>query len=101
MPPNDSALRVRDRGNERPEFTTEHLAIDAASATAFICDAVGGVTATETTVGTKFRTHNGMLIAVVTETDDGVALQYRTAPASEPATLKARRLWKAMRPYAV
>lgn len=99
MTPNDSEL-VRAAGVERPEFAVEQLTVDAATATELICEAVGSVTATETTRGTKIRTHNGMLIAVVTETDDGSELQYRTAPASDPATLKARRLWRAMRPYA-
>lgn len=102
MTPNETELRVRGHEDERPEFTTERLALDAAAATELICDAVGGVTATETPGGTKFRTQSGMLIAIVTEADEGtVDLQYRTAPASASATLKARRLWRSMRPYAV
>lgn len=101
MTPTERNPLVHVTETARPEFTVERLAVDAATATDRICESVGGVTATETTRGTKIRTQNGMLIAVVVGTDEGCELQYRTAPASEPATLKARRLWRALRPYAV
>ena len=101
MTPTDPTPLLRVADAARPEFTSERLTVDPETATDLVCDAVAGVTATETTQGTKFRTQDGMLIAVVTETDDGSELQYRTAPASEPATLKARRLWRAMQPYSV
>lgn len=100
MQSSDPAMPVHKAHVEHPEFTTERLALDVQTATDLICDAVSGVTPTETTVGTKFRTQTGMLIAILTEAGDGVDLHYRTAPASEPATLKARRLWRALRPYA-
>lgn len=101
MTPDDHEQLVRVEGPERPEFAVERLGLDRAAAVELICESVGGVTATETTRGTKIRTQSGMLIAVVIGTDDGSELQYRTAPASDPATLKARRLWRAMRPHAV
>jgi hypothetical protein len=100
MQSSDPTMPVQKKHVEHPEFTTEHLALDVETATDLLCAAVNGVTATETTVGTKLRTQTGMLVAILTEADDGVDLHYRTAPASEPATLKARRLWRALRPYA-
>lgn len=101
MHSNDSALLVRKAQIERPEFTTERLAVDTTRAVELIGEAVGGVSTADTSEGTKVRTQGGMLLAIVTDAgEDRADLHYRTAPASEPATLKARRLWKALRPYA-
>ena len=86
-----------------PEFTTEPLALDAETATEIVLERLEGVTATETDEGIKFRTTGGMLIAILTGThyeEPGVDLHYRTAPASETATLKARRLWRTLESYA-
>ncbi len=73
------------------------------AATEIILEALKGVSATETEEGIKFRTMDGMLIAILTGThyeEPAVKLHYRTAPASETATLKARRLWRALESYA-
>lgn len=76
-----------------PTFASERIPLDVATATERVVDALGGVTATETNEGVRFRTLDGTLLAVLSETEDGSAeLQYRTAPPSETATLKARRL---------
>lgn len=87
---------------ERPEFTTEHLAIDAERATEFVCDELKGLTATDTDEGVKFRTTDGMLVAILADSREAetVEFHYRTAPASETATLKAKRVWRALKPYA-
>jgi hypothetical protein len=101
MTPDDSGQLVRAEGIERPEFTTERLAVDGERAVALVHEAVEGVSTADTPEGTKVRTRGGMLLAIVTEAGEGhTDLHYRTAPASDPATLKARRLWKALRPYA-
>ncbi|WP_255198151.1 hypothetical protein [Halorarius litoreus] len=101
MHPNDSEMLVRKAQVERPEFTTERLAVGPPRAVDLIREAVEGVSTTETETGITVRTRRGMLLAIVTAVDGEHAdLHYRTAPASEPATLKARRLWKALRPYA-
>lgn len=100
MGPDEPATLVRTDEIEHPEFTTERLALDAERATELIREAVKGVSATETPEGTKFRTRRGMLLAILTDHESGVDLHYRTAPASESATLKARRIWRALRPYA-
>lgn len=84
-------------------FATETLALDAERAREVVCDELKGVTATETAEGIKFRTTDGTLIAVLTGThceEPAVELHYRTEPASETATLKARRLRGALSPYA-
>lgn len=88
---------------EHPEFTSERLALDADRARELVGETLGNVTATDTDEGVRFRTTDGTLIAILTGThyeEPAVELHYRTAPASETATLKARRLWRAMEPYA-
>lgn len=85
------------------EFTTEPLNVDAETATEIVRETVHGVTATETAEGRKFRTPDGMLIAILTPgpgADPTVDLHYRTAPSSAVATLKARKIWRALAPYA-
>ncbi len=88
---------------EHSEFTTESLALTVEMARELVCETLRGVTATETDEGIKFRTPGGTLIAILTGAhyeDPAVQIHYRTAPASETATLKARRLWRALEPYA-
>ncbi|MFB6130758.1 MAG: hypothetical protein ABEJ28_08065 [Salinigranum sp.] len=88
---------------EHPEFTTEGLTLDVESARDLICATLGGVTATDTADGVKFRTSDGSLVAILTGTHyeaPAVELHYRTAPPSESATLKARKVWRALKPYA-
>jgi len=87
---------------EHPEFTTVGLRLDVETAEEMICETLTGVTATETDEGIKFRTTDGMLIAILTGThyeEPAVEIHYRTAPASETATLKASRLRRALGPY--
>ena len=84
------------------EFTTERLRLNVETATEIIRETLKGISATETDEGIKFRTMDGMLIAILTGThyeDPAVELHYRTAPASETATLKARKLWRALESY--
>lgn len=99
---NTSSDLVPKVNAEHPEFTTESLSVDVETATEKICDTLKGVTATETADGVKFRTTDGKLLALLTEdAEEGtVKLHYRTAPASEVATLKARKLWRAVELYA-
>lgn len=88
---------------EHPEFTTDRIALDLETAIDEICETLKGVTPTETDEGVKCRTTDGMLIAILTQVegeDEAVDLYYRTAPESETATLKARRLGRALEPYA-
>ena len=84
-----------------PEFTTERLRLDAERATDVIQDRIGGLSSTRTDEGVKFRTMDGMLVAILTGADDesAVDFHYRTAPASEAATLKARKLRRGLEPY--
>jgi len=87
---------------EHPEFTSARLRLDVETAEELICETLSSISATETDEGIKFRTSDGMLIAILTGThyeDPAVELHYRTAPASETATLKARRLMRALGPY--
>lgn len=86
-----------------PAFATERLSLDVDTATEVIHRTVKGISAVETDEGVKFRTQDGMLVAFLTGThyeDPVVELHYRTMPASDTATLKARRLWKALEQYA-
>lgn len=84
------------------EFTTEHLGIDVETAIDVVHGTLGGITATETESGVKLRTMDGMLLAILTDSpvEPSIQLHYRTAPASETATLKARKLWRALEPHA-
>lgn len=85
-----------------PGFATERLALDPETVVERIHETLGGVTATRTDEGMKFRTPDGTLVALVTVVEESdaeeptVLFQYRTEPASETGTLKARRLWRAL-----
>ncbi|RXK47003.1 hypothetical protein [Halorientalis pallida] len=92
-----------DRTFTDPEFATLAVTVDADDALDAIHDAVKGLHATETSVGTKIRTTNGALVAVVQtadatpdeaadETDAESVLHYRAEPAAALATRKARTL---------
>lgn len=103
MTPTTPSAVVPKEISENPAFTTERLSLDVDSATDVILRTLKGVSATETDEGIKFRTSDGMLVAFLTGThyeDPVVELHYRTMPASDTATLKARRLWKALEQYA-
>lgn len=87
----------------RPAFETEQLDVDVERATELVCDTLEGLTATDTDEGITFRTTDGMLVAVLAGgRAEGAAaeLHYRTEPASESATLKARRIRRALEPHA-
>jgi hypothetical protein len=83
-------------GDARPEFDTERLALDVATATERVHETLAGLTATETPEGIRFRTRDGTLLAVLHGSADGVDLHYRAEPAALPATRKARKLRTAL-----
>lgn len=100
----DESAPAWDRPFTDPEFTAVALSIDVADATEKIHGAVKGLHATETAVGVKIRTTDGMLVAVVSEpagVPDPVesVVQYRTEPESELATRKAGKLGAALDPF--
>jgi hypothetical protein len=87
----------------RPEFRTVHLSLEPAAAVDRICERMKGCVATETPEQITIRTTRGALLATLEPgpgDDGGTVLQYRTAPASETVTLKARTLWRALEPFA-
>ena len=89
--------QTTDRSFTDPEFATLALTVDGDDALDAIHDAVKGLHATATPVGTKIRTTGGALVAVVhtpqTVSDDAESvLHYRTEPAAALATRKARTL---------
>jgi hypothetical protein len=95
--------QTTDRAFTDPEFATLALTVDDDESLEAIHDAVKGLHATATSVGTKVRTTNGALVAVVhtadatsdeaaDETDAESVLHYRTEPAAALATRKARTL---------
>lgn len=96
MPAPDQEVAPRTDDNH-PAFATERLTIDLPTATDLLGETVHGVTATRTDDGVKIRALDGMLLGIVTETDGVATLHYRTAPPSEPATLKAERLRETLR----
>jgi hypothetical protein len=83
-----------------PGFASERLDLDVETVAARVRETLGEVSGTRTDEGLKFRTTDGTLVALLTpiEDEDGPAVrfQYRTEPASESGTLKARRLWEAL-----
>ena len=84
-----------------PEFATMPLEISVDEAIDEVHDAVKGLHGTPTPVGVKVRTTDGMLVAVVRESerdDDAVSsrLSYRIEPASELATRKAQKIATAL-----
>lgn len=96
MPAPDQEIAPRT-DDDHPAFATDRLSIDFQTATDLLRDAVNGVTATPTDEGVKVRALDGMLLGVVTDDDGAATLHYRTAPPSEPATLKAERLRETLR----
>ena len=113
VPPPDSAMTdtptaVGDGSPaQHPGFATERLALDPETVVERVHETLGSVTATRTEEGTKFRTPDGTLVALLTVVDEteedgggenepSVLFQYRVEPASQSGTLKARRLWRAL-----
>jgi hypothetical protein len=90
---------------ERPEFESLDLDIDTEEANRSIEEAIKGLSTSETDEGVKYRTTDGMLVAIVGPRETGggdpkARLAYRTAPASEAATRKASKIRDALRPHA-
>lgn len=90
----------------RDEFTTVELAIDLDGAEKAVRSAINGLATSSTEEGLKFRTTDGMLVAVLGDGESAresvrSSLVYRTAPASIPATLKANRIRRVLQPYQV
>lgn len=91
---------------ERPEFESLDLAVDAEEADRSIEDAIKGLSTAETDEGVKYRTRDGMLVAIVhprtTGSDDvNATLACRTEPASVSATRKAVKIREALQPHAI
>jgi hypothetical protein len=91
---------------DRPEFATVDLDIDVEEAQRHIGEAMKGLTAAESPEGTRYRTNDGMLVAVLGKRGSGsgqmkARLAYRTAPPSEPATRKAGKIHDALREHAI
>lgn len=88
----------------RPEFESVDLEIDVDAAHRHLNEAMRGLNASESREGNKYRTADGMLVAIIgTDAPDGsdgtATLVYRTAPPSVPATRKARKIFEALEPY--
>lgn len=91
---------VRTARPLHPEFTRVRIALDPETALEHICAGLKGITATETDAGIKVRTTRGRLLAVLVPDAEGLELHYRTAPAANTATLKARKLRQTVDAYA-
>ncbi|WP_299264433.1 hypothetical protein [Halorientalis sp.] len=97
----DQDTQTADRAFTDPEFAALALTVDDDDALEKVHATVKGLHATPTPVGTKIRTTNGALVAVVhalqAESDDVESvLHYRTDPAAALATRKARTLRRAL-----
>ena len=91
---------------ERPEFDSLDLTIDTETADQYIGDVIKGLSTSTTDGAIKYRTTDGMLVAIVgqpeTEREEVKAtLGFRTAPAVEAATRKASKIQEALQPHAV
>lgn len=91
---------------DRPQFESIDLNVDAESADRHIEETIKGLSTAHTDEGVKYRTTDGMLVAIVGERHTGsgdakATLAYRTEPASESATRKASKIRKALQPHAV
>jgi hypothetical protein len=95
-----------DDTRERPEFESLALGIDAEEAHEHIEDAIKGLSTADTEEGVKYRTMDGMLVAIVgpqqTDSANGqTTVAYRTEPASESATRKAAKIRDALHSHAI
>lgn len=94
-----------DDSLSRPEFESIDLDIGVEEADRYVEEAIKGLSVAESEEGWKYRTTDGMLVAIISEHDSGgdgtTELAYRTEPAFEPATRKARTLFEALQPHAV
>jgi hypothetical protein len=99
MTPADTVL-------SRPEFETVDLDVAVDDVHRRIAKTVKGLRAAETDEGTKYRTTDGMLVAIVGPRPSGsgdtrAQLAYRTAPPSESATRKAAKVSEALAEHAI
>jgi hypothetical protein len=90
----------------RPEFETVDLDVGVDEIDRTIREAIKGLAVAEAEHGRRYRTTGGMLVAVVAPRPSGsgdtmATLAYRTAPASESATRKARKVSEAVRDHAI
>lgn len=97
---------VPRESTDRDEFSRAYLTLGIDETAARIHETVKGLEETETEDGSRIRTLEGMLVAVLEnyvlpDGTLGTTLSYRVAPASLPATRKARKLWTALRPYQI
>lgn len=98
MAPTPPSELVSTEQPEHPEFSTVVLTLDRETALDRICEELKGIALNESAEGTKIRTTRGDLLAIVEDerSGDGSILHYRTAPASETTTLKARKIWRTL-----
>jgi len=90
----------------RPEFETADLDVGVAEADRTIEEAMKGLATSEADHGRNYRTTDGMLVAVLAPRPSGsgdvkATLAYRTAPAADAATRKARRLAEALADHTI
>ena len=90
----------------RPEFESIELDVGVEEAQRLVSEAMRGLTTAETEEGTRYRTTDGMLVAIVgpgveADGEDTASLACRTVPASDHATRKAAKILDALEPYLV
>lgn len=101
MSPDPSSELVTTDSPEHPEFRAVSLSLDPDTALEHIAETLKGIALNESDAGIKVRTTRGDLLAIV-ETgpeEESTVLHYRTAPASETMTLKARKLYQSLEPF--
>ena len=91
---------------ERPEFESIDLDVPVDEARRAIGEAMAGLHDAETDEGIRYRTSDGMLVAVLAARHSGsgdmkATLAYRTEPASENATRKAGKVFEALQPHEI
>jgi len=92
--------------SSRPEFETVDLDVAVEDARRTIQDTVRGLSETETDEGLTYRTRDGMLVAILGPRPSGsgdvkASLAYRTEPATDGATRKARKLREALASHSI
>lgn len=95
-----------DHTRERPEFDAIDLEVDADTVHQHVEAEIKGLSTSTTDEGVKYRTTDGMLVAIVESRQPagdevGTTLRYRTGPAVESATRKASKIRDALQPHAV
>jgi len=84
------------------EYETVALQIDTDEATALITDQIKGLNLSDSEEGVKLRTSDGLLVAVLRETeDDGSELRYRagTSLTAGPSTRKSQKIRELVEEY--